>query len=535
MADSYEVKDEFVKGLLSPSCFRHEVSRLELVETHISWILLTGLYAYKIKKPVNLGFLDFSTLDKRHYYCHEELRLNRRTAPDIYIAVVPVTGSVESPMMEGIGEPLEWAIKMIQFDNADQLDVMFGQSRIHDEQLDALADAATSFHDRIPHLDLKEPYGAPSQIIKPVRENYRQIPDCSGDPAVSDSAQHIQQWHEIMFHHLGTEFEQRRRQGHVRECHGDLHLRNITFHQGRPVLFDCIEFDPNLRWIDTINDMAFLIMDCWEKGHQEAAFRILNRYLENNGDYRALVLLPFYMVYRAMVRAKVACISRQQSLHSGDLECAEKHSRDLKKYTEFSETIIRPGTPLLIITHGLSGSGKTVISGRIIERLPAIRIRSDVERKRLFSGESHSARKDRIDEGLYSASKSERTYRHLADLAEKILSAGFNVVIDAAFLRYEQREFFREVAKKQSAVFRIISFHAPISLLEQWLTKRQRENRDASDAGVDVLHHQLRTREPLDEKESEMTLFVDTSGTVDIEALVTELKATATRQRPNQY
>ena len=530
MTDRIEDKAQLVGNLLFPSSFNHEVERIELVETHISWIVLTGIYAYKIKKPVNLGFLDFSTLEKRQYYCTEELRLNRRTAREIYLDVVPIKGSIQSPVVDGTGQTLEWALKMLQFDNKYQLDILLEQDSITAQQLDLLSDAITSFHERAGRLDLAENFGSAEQVYGPVMDNYNHLRKTAPDGISREAINRIKQWHEDEFGRLSTEFEQRRLAGFVRECHGDLHARNITFFHERPVLFDCIEFDPALRWIDTINDLAFLVMDCWERGHEEAAFHILNRYLENNGDYRSIMSLPFYLVYRAMVRAKVASIAHDQAVSAGDMEHVRRLSREMLRYIRFSTQLTDPATtPKLIITHGLSGSGKTVITRELIARLPALRIRSDVERKRKFGNRRNHDEAQNIDQGLYSPSISTATYEYLASMAGIILTAGFNVVIDAAFLQRKQRDMFKDVAARHSAEFVILSFHAPLSLLEQWITKRQAEKRDASDAGLAVLHHQIESREPLDKNEAAMTCFVDTSQAVDIAGLVSELETLPAR------
>ena len=274
-----------VAALLTPESFNHPVTRIELLETHISWVILTGPYAYKIKKPVNLGFLDFSTLAQRQHFCKEELRLNRRLAPDIYLDVILIRGTADSPHFGGAGDVIDYAVKMRQFPQAAQLDRLLQQDKLPSEYLDAIAEVVAQFHDNIEKASATSQYGEPAQVWQPVAENFAQIRERETRTALLKQLATLHDWSLSNFERLKPVFSQRKHDGFVRECHGDLHLRNIAWFEDKPLIFDCIEFNPDLRWIDVISDLTFLFMDLIDRAQPALAYRLLNRYLTHTGDY----------------------------------------------------------------------------------------------------------------------------------------------------------------------------------------------------------------------------------------------------------
>lgn len=458
-----------IQALHRPACYGHPVQKIELVETHISWVFLTGAYAYKIKKPLNLGFLDFSTLEKRRYFCEEELRLNRRLAPSLYLEVVPVTGSSSAPVLGGAGEVIEYAVKMIQFPEAARLDRMLARAELRPEHVDLLSRELADFHGRIAVAGANRPFGDPEHVLEPVTQNFTQI-----RPRIETRDQaplrRLEIWSAMSFGELRKIFETRKRQGFIRECHGDAHLSNMVWLDDRVTLFDCLEFSDNLRWIDVMSELAFLVMDLDDRQRSDLARRALNAYLENTGDYGGLVVLRFYQVYRALVRAKVACIRLGQS-GLGDKDKAAARG-EYRSYVGLAERYTQPPPPALLITHGLSGSGKTWLSQHLLESLDAIRVRSDIERKRLH-GLAPGARSDSgIDSGIYSSDASRRTYAHLAELATMILRAGHTVIVDAAFLRRAQRDQLHAVAKQEQARFVMLDMRTPENILRERLLQR---------------------------------------------------------------
>lgn len=493
-------------ALQDPRLYPHPVAEFRLVETHISWVLLTGTYAYKIKRPVDLGFLNFSTLEKRRYYCEEELRLNRRLAPDLYLEVVAITGSAEHPQLAGTGPVIDYAVKMRQFSPEDQFDALLERDALTAGHVEALADAVAAFHASAPQAAAPSDFGTPQVVVGPMLDNFHQIRPLLTDVGDIARLERIRNWTVRACDRLGTVLAARRNSGFIRECHGDLHLGNVAWSDGKPLIFDCIEFNPALRWIDVMSEAAFTVMDLISRMRPNLAFRFLNRYLEKCGEYAGLAVLPLYAGYRAMVRCKVECIRASQLPSHGQPDATPRH----RVYMQLAERLMTTRPTPLIITHGLSGSGKTTVSTALCERLSAIRIRSDVERKRLHAMAALDRQTSEVNAGIYTVEASSRTYAHLEDLAERVLSAGLPVVVDAAFLRRDQRERFAVLAARRQIPFVIVDCQSPRDILEARLLTRAKTNTDASDAGLDVLAHQIRSEEPLTDAERGRTLAIDT-------------------------
>ena len=511
-----------IQALHRPACYGHPVRKIELIETHISWVFLTGAYAYKIKKPLNLGFLDFSTLGKRRFFCQEELRLNRRLAPSLYLEVVPITGSSSAPMLGGTGEAIEYAVKMVQFPEAARLDRMLARGELHVEHVDRLAQELAEFHGRVAVAGADQPFGDPEHVLEPVAQNFTQI-RARIETQDRTPLRRLEIWSAMSFGGLRKIFENRKRHGCVRECHGDAHLANMVWLDSRVTLFDCLEFSDNLRWIDVMSELAFLVMDLDDRGRSDLARRALNTYLEQSGDYAGLAVFRFYQVYRALVRAKVACIRLSQDGLS-DVE-KNRGREEYRGYAQLAERYTQPPPAALIITHGLSGSGKTWLSQQLLESLGAIRVRSDIERKRLhgLAPSEHSG--SGIDSGIYSSDASQRTYAHLAQLATMILRAGHSVIVDAAFLQRAQRDRLRAVAEQEHAVFVILDIQTPENTLHARLLQRQQQKSEASEAGLTVLQHQLTIQEPLSDDERGHALTIDGAKTIVIAELERQLRA----------
>lgn len=511
-----------IQSLMNAALYDHPVTSFRLIETHISWIILTGDYAYKIKKPVDFGFLDFSTLAKRHHYCDNELRLNRRLEPDIYLAVVPIRGSEQQPQWQSDEPIIEWAVKMRQFESDSQLDVLAKKRELTPGIIDQLASRLCDFHHSVSRTDQDSPYGSPAQIEQPVSENYQQIIGAELDQRIVELLQQCQHWHQQQHQRLAGLMAQRKDQGLVRECHGDLHLANIAYDRQRILIFDCIEFNDELRWIDIISEMAFVAMDLDSHDYTTLKWRLLNHWLQVIGDYNGLRLLPYYLVYRAMVRAKVAVLSARQSTQN-KAQAAE-YLQSVNHYIELAHRYVSEAQPLLIICHGLSGSGKSTISKLLAESLGAIHVRSDVERKRLFNLPADAHTGESTANGIYQRQATVATYQRLADCARDCLDAGMNVIVDATFLQQSQREDFKHLAQQYQAPMLILNCVAPTPLMEQWIQQRQAQGTDPSEANVEILHYQLKTAQPLGEAELAFTVTVDTSKTVDAKLLAAQIK-----------
>lgn len=482
-----------IENLLDRKLYPHPCGPIKVVETHISWVILTGAFAYKIKKPVNLGFVDFRSLQRRQYFCNREITLNRRLTPNVYKRVVPITGSDDNPRFHGEGEVIEYAIKMRQFDESLLLDRL--AQTITGSQIDQLADVVADFHKRIEVASLTQPFGRSDVIHDAAEENFSEISLQLQQECVA--IERLRAWTEYQFGELEDVFEKRRHGGMVRECHGDMHLGNMFMEDGKPVVFDCIEFNDSFRFIDIMSEVAFTVMDLASHGRTDLAYRFLNRWLEQTGDYAGLRVLRFYLVYRAMVRAKVACIRAHEA--GIDPDEAARQEREFDNYIKLATQFAKPHSPKLVITHGFSGSGKTSGTQCLVEK-GAVRVRSDVERKRLFNlgpGESSSG-------AIYTAADTKRTYDQLAMMAREIIEAGFTAIVDATFLKKAQREEFRELAFCLGVPFTILNFEVSEDILRQRIRKRAAQGNDASEADESVLDLQLTTAEPLDTEDQSL-------------------------------
>lgn len=496
-----------------PAFYPHTTHNIQVIHTHISTIFLTGEFAYKIKKPVNFGFLDFTQLNRRYYFCAEEVRLNSRLAPRLYLGVVPVllvegnyrlgsTADMDSATV------VEYAVKMRQFDPAQQLDRLLAANRLPLEAMDTLADILARFHQQAEQAPADSPYGKPDSVLAPMLQNFVLLRQNLPDPALQKHLNALEHWTQQEYARLRTNLLQRKQQGHIRACHGDMHLGNMAMIDGKITLFDGIEFNAELRWIDTASDCAFLLMDLEDRGKPAWSHRLLNQWLAATGDYAALPILNLYKVYRALVRAKV------QALRLNQIQDTDEHADTLShctNYLRLAETYIQPSRPALLITHGLSGSGKSWGCRALVEELGYIQLRSDVERKRLAGMQPTERQQGALDQGIYSPDMNRLTHDRLATLAVLALQSGYNVVVDATFLRMEQRQRFRQLAQEQQATFLTLHFEATPAQLEANIKQRQQQGNDASDADIAVLHKQLSHYKPLQADEPCVTVHSNES------------------------
>lgn len=474
------------------------------VETHISWVLLFGHEALKIKKPVNLGFLDFSTLAARHQMCGEELRLNRRLAPSLYVEVVPITGRPAAPRIGGPGTPIEWALRMRRFPDDALLADRLQAADVRPAQIDRLAQRLAAFHRSAAVADAASPYGRPERIAADTAAVIERLAPRL-PPAQAAAPALLREWAGAQARELQPTWLARLRDGCVREGHGDLHAGNVVVLADDVTAFDCIEFDPALRWIDLQADIGFLVMDLLAHGRRDLAFRFLDRYLAEGGDHAGVAVLRYYLVYRALVRALVAA-----------LRPAAPGGPD---YLGLALHWLRPPGARLLITHGLSGSGKSHAAAGLLEQAGAVRLRSDLERKRLHGLAPLQASASGLGAGLYAPQATQATYTRLAELADIGLRAGWPVIVDATFLRAAEREQFRLLARRHRVPFTILHCQAPEVLLRERLAARARRADDASEADASVLAHQLSHAEPLDGRERGEVIALDSAQCASPEAM----------------
>lgn len=509
-----------IAALQNPAIFPHPVEEFQVIETHISWVILTGHYAYKIKKAVNFGFLDFTDIDARKHFCGEEVRLNQRLTDGLYLEVVAITGSIDAPELNGTGEAIEYAVKMRQFPQTQLLGDMQKRGELCETHIDALAKQIARFHDEAPRVPAEHALGDPHAIMAPIRQNFEQIRPLLTEPADLQQLDALEAWAEDSFTRLLPLLEQRRHNGSIRECHGDIHLGNATLLDGEVVLFDCIEFNEPFRLIDVASDAAFLAMDLEDRGLKPLSRRFINAWLELSGDYQAMPLINFYKAYRAMVRGKVNLFRLGQET---DPVQRAVIVRQYRSYANLAESYSAIPSRLLAITHGISAVGKSSVAMRLVEALGALRFRSDFERKRLF-GEQDSEQQNTLGGGIYNPNASAATYQRLHSLAADALLAGFPVVIDATYLKTEQRHDAWQIAENTGTPFLILDCQAPDEVVATWLKQRQAEGLDPSDATADVILAQRQHLEPLNATETAQSYRVNTHDAATLDNLISQIR-----------
>ncbi|MEB3165367.1 MAG: AAA family ATPase [Cyanobacteriota bacterium] len=488
-----------IASLLRPEAYAHPVVSIRLIETHLSWVLLTGSTAYKIKKPLNLGFVDFSTLELRHRACLEELRLNRRLAPALYRDVVPIHGPCEHARLYGDGPVIEWAVRMQEFPEQALLSDALERGAVEPQAFALLAERLARFHAEAAVAPPGSSWGTVAQVGEPALANLTVLEACPAAAAAA-AVPRLRRWSEQTLAQLAPLLERRRQAGRIRECHGDLHLGNMALLEGVITVFDALEFSPALRWIDVISDLAFLVMDLERRRRPELAARVLNRWLECSGDYAGMALWRWYVTYRALVRAKVTALRLAQqgadpaSGSSGDRSALE---RDLRDYLQLAvERGVAPRSPTLVITHGLSGSGKTHLAADLCRRLGWIHLRSDLERKRCFGLPLDRPSPVPVP-GLYDPATTRTLYEQtLPDAARAVLAAGWSLIVDATFLLREQRQCMAQVARQLGCRFVILSFPADPGQARVRIDQRRAAGDDPSDADASVLAHQQTIGQP---------------------------------------
>lgn len=502
--------------LLNPAAYPHPVDAVRCIETHVSWLLLAGDYAYKIKKPVDLGFLDFRRLERRHFYCQEEIRLNRRLAPEIYLDVVPLFAGPDGACFQGEGEILEWAVRMRAFPPHATLD---RAPRLLPAQIDTIAARIADFHASLPPLPPDSPYGAPETVLRPAQENFAQINLLMppGHPALP-CLDRLSAWTAAESERLLPFLQARKDTGAIREGHGDLHLGNIAWVNDTPLIFDALEFDPALRFIDPINEIAFLAMDLMARGEAGLAWRFLDRYLSRSGDYAGFAGFTFYAVYRAMVRAKIAAIRAAQTAET--LETGE-----FARHLALAERLAAPCRPALLLMHGPSGSGKSWLAKRLVELLGGIRLCSDIERKRLFGLAANARPTPEQSARLYSAEATAATFAHLERLAISLLTAGHTVIVDATFLDPALRARFIALAARHGLTAELIVVSARAETLRQRIKQRRGQTNEPSDADLAVLERQLAHYRPPEATEGARIHPFDSESAASLAALRARLAA----------
>jgi uncharacterized protein len=495
-------------SLLRPESYPHAVAAVHLVETHISWVLLTGEFAYKIKKPVCFPFVDLRSPERRAFFCAEELRLNRRFAAGLYLDVCAVTLDNGNARISGQGELVDHAVRMRQFRREDELGCLLARGALAPRELAVFGRELAIMHAQLPLADAGEPWGRPESVRALLLQNLAECLWAAEELGLSDTVRSLSELYGARLAAAQPWLAERRATGKVRECHGDLHGGNIVRYGNQLLAFDCMEFEPAFRWIDVAEEIAFLFMDLRARHFAAQGQVFMNGYLFQSGDYQACRLLRLYATHRALVRAKVAALQAVAPI-SEDARATGREAH--RRYIACAHAMLATDRSLLILICGVSGSGKTWLAEQLAAQLGAVHVRSDVERKRIAGLAEQQRSGAALELGLYSAQMSEQVYERLHTCATEILAGGFSVIVDATFQRRVERARFGALASKCRVPMHVVFCHAPPEVLEARIAARQRVGADASEADRTVLtlqqarFEQIRCAENLRVIDADMT------------------------------
>jgi uncharacterized protein len=502
----HTILPELIQQMLLPEFYPHPVTEpIESIQTHISTVFLTGEFAYKIKKPVDFGFLDYSTLAKRYHCCHAELRLNQRGAQELYLEVVAISRQGDRYYLGNDGEIVDYAVKMAQFPQANLFSNLFVDGKITATDIEDLAGVVATFHANASTSEYIDTFGTIECIKRSIEDNYHHTAKYIG--SVQTRSQYIETkaYSDRYFNEHPELFVQRVTGGFIRECHGDLHLRNICLWHDKILLFDCIEFNEAYRFVDTMYDVAFVVMDLEARGRKDLANRFLNTYIERTGDWEGLQVLPLYLSRQAYVRAKVTSFLLDDAgIPESDRQAAAQTASDYY-HQAWAYTQIDRGK--LIMLSGVSGSGKSTVGKQIAVQVGAVKLRSDAVRKHLGG----IPLCDRGDTSLYTPEMTAQTYDRLLNLAQKLTARGFTVILDAKYDRVALRAAVIDLAHDRDISFQIFHCTAPDAVLRDRLKQR---TGDIADATVDLLASQQAAWEDFTPAERGYVTSIDT--TIDL-------------------
>jgi aminoglycoside phosphotransferase family enzyme/predicted kinase len=503
------MKQLFLKSLQKPDAYPEPTNSVRLLQTHVSFLFITDNFVYKIKKPVDFGFVNFTTLDRRRFYCREEVRLNRRLCPEIYAGVVELRDSASGATFRGEGNVIDYAVKMKRLPEERMLDRLLAEDKLTEADIRKIARVIASFHLDAERGGTIDEYGSSAGIMRNWAENFRQIEELVNIPWAKTDLEMIKNWGETFMATNEALFAERVTQGFIRDCDGDIHLENICL-TSFVCIFDCIEFNDRFRYIDTSADIAFLLMDL--DYHDKSSFSavFLQEYTAVSGDRGFMRLLDFYKIYRAVVRGKVESLK----LFDPDIPEAEKISAKDKarRYFRLAKGyVIRQGwPPTIIITCGMMGSGKSAIASALSFELGMEITSSDAVRKELAKIPRDRRNFDEYGTGIYTPAFTEATYRELLIRSEQALHAGRSIIVDATFRGKEDRTRFGSLAARHNAPFYIVHTFCPEKLLKQRLDERSRHPGGLSDGRWELYNRQKNEFEPPGKDEGNL-IGIDTS------------------------
>lgn len=505
-------QSSLIEAMLQPSFYAHSVSEpIELIQTHISYVFLTGVFAYKVKKAVNFGFLDFSTLEKRQHFCAEELRLNRRGAPELYLEVLPVTQGEHQFKLNGVGEPVEYVLKMLQFPQETLFSTMFEQNELTQLHLEQLGRVVAQYHAQAQTNDHIRSFGEVEQVRDAINKNYQQTKKYVGSLQIQSRFLETKQYTDSFFEERSQLFNSRIESNKIRECHGDLHLRNICLWQEKILLFDCIEFNEPFRFVDVMYDVAFTVMDLEARQRPDLSNIFLNTYVEQTGDWEGLQVLPLYLSRQAYVRAKVNSLLLDDPAVGAAAQ--QEASVAATRYYQLAWAYTQPRAGQLLLMSGLSGAGKSTVARQLARQIGAIHIRSDAVRKHLAG----IALQARGGDELYTAKMNQKTYERLLALGIMLANQGFSVILDAKYDRQQLRLDALNQAQFHKLPVQILHCTAPVEVLRERLQKRAG---DIADATAELLVAQQAAAEPFSVFEQTYVKTIDTTKPLNVLAIM---------------
>ena len=499
-------QSNLLENLKNPSLYDNDIKNIKILQTHISYVVLTGKYAYKIKKPVNFGFLDFSTLEKRKYYCNEELRLNKRLCPDIYIDIVPITIKDNNLQIDGDGKVVEYALKMKEFSQKDIMANLLKQEKIDEYIIDIICNILTDFYKRSEHSKEINKFGLVENVKKNTDENFQQTESVIDVTIKRNLFDFIKSNTNNFLKRKEDLFNERIENDHICDCHGDLHSGNIVVSRKNVCIFDCIEFNKRFRFSDITSDIAFFAMDLDYQGYPYLSSYFIKKYIEESNDLINSSLLNFYKCYRAYVRGKVIGF-RLDDKNIDNNEITQIKS-SAKKYFELSfyysklfSRSLKKIKPLLFITSGLTGTGKTTVANKISVDYDAHLVSTDSVRKDIEGINKFERHHDAYNTGLYSPEKMLFTYNKIFEKADKILKNGENVILDATFKNKDLRDRAKNIAFKNNSYFLIINCTCPEDKVKLYLEKRVKK-KSISDGRWEIYLKQKDSFEPFSNKDN---------------------------------
>jgi len=501
---------KMIQALLKPDVYPQPAGSVELAQTQMSFVLLAGDYVYKIKKPVNLGYLDYSSLEKRRFFCDKEVELNRRLCPDTYLGVVTINECNGGYAIEGDGKVVEYAVKMRRLPQELMMDSLLAEDGVTPQMIGRMAHKIADFHQKADTGGEIDQFGGLETIRHNTEENFDQTDKYLGRVISEPRYRQIMDYTRGFIAANEDLFRQRVEQGRIRDCHGDLHTAHICFQDGI-CIYDCIEFNDRFRYGDVASEVSFLAMDLDRHRQADLSRRFVEDYIAASGDQGLSRLLAFYKCYRAYVRGKVACFKLDDPYINEEERV--RTAEDAATYFNLSHAYT-VAQPTLLITYGLVGCGKSVLAQALAGRLGLVVISSDVTRKRLAELPQTERCFESFDSGIYSPEFTRKTYDTMYEQAREVLQTGGSVILDASFIKAAERQKAVELAEQTGARFWLLECRLDEDTARQRLAKRLEKGGSASDGRWEIYQAQQQRCEPPSELAADKRVIIDTSQPV---------------------